>query len=275
MWELTSPQRLLKSLVSSIDNLYHLWQDITCLTQEEFMGKREEIRTRRKQAQRRNLLTWVLIIAGVAIVITGLVIYRTQASIAGITVPDFLDYSMADGSGLGDPNAPVLIEEFSDFQCPACTQFHDETLGQIIDTYVSTGQVYFVYRNFPILDRSGSTESHDAANAVYCAGDENRYYEFHDMLFANQIGEGAGSFTLPRLEAMGERLGLDPAFNDCVRDLEHAEEVLLDREAAFEAGFNSTPSFTINGQQLVGAQPFSVFVTAIETALAETEASSP
>jgi protein-disulfide isomerase len=239
------------------------------------MGKREEIRARRKQARRQSMITWILVIAGIAIVVTGLVIYRTQASIAGLTVPEFFDYSLADGSGLGDPNAPVRIEEFSDFQCPACAQFHDLTLKQIIDTYVTTGQVYFVYRNFPILDRGTSTESHDAANAVYCAGEQDRYWEFHDMLFANRIGEGAGSFTPARLEAMGEKLGLDPSFNDCLQNIDHAEEVLLDRTAAFEAGFNSTPSFLVNDHPLVGAQPFGEFVTVIENALAEAEASSP
>lgn len=239
------------------------------------MGKREEIRERRKQAQRKNLTTWVLIIAGIAIVVTGLVIYRTQASVASIKVPDFYDYSLADGNGLGDPEAPVRIEEFSDFQCPACAQFHDLTLGQIIDTYVATGQVYFVYRNFPILDRAGSTESHDAANAALCAADQGRFWEFHDMLFANRIGEGAGSFTQARLEAMGVKLGLDPSFNECLQNIDYADDVILERTAAIEAGFNSTPSFLVNGQQLVGAQPFSAFVTVIEAALAQAESTSP
>jgi protein-disulfide isomerase len=239
------------------------------------MSKREEIRAKRKQARRQSLIMWVLIIAGFAIVVTGLVIYRTQASISSIIVPEYLDYSLAAGSGLGDPDAPVKIEEFSDFQCSACAQFHDLTLSQIIDTYVATGQVYFVYRNFPILDRGGSTESHDAANAVYCAGEQNRFWEFHDMLFANRIGEGAGSFTAARLEAMGERLDLDASFNQCLQDIDYADQVILDRTAAIEAGLNSTPSFLINGQPLIGTQPFGAFVTAIENALAEAEASSP
>jgi protein-disulfide isomerase len=239
------------------------------------MGKREELRARRKQAQRRSLITWALIVAGVAIIIASLVILRTQASIGSIIVPDFYDYSMADGSALGDPNAPVQIVVYSDFQCPACAQFHDSTLGQIIDTYVATGQVYFVYRNFPVLDQGTSTESRDAANAVYCAADQGQFWQFHDMLFANRIGEGAGSFTVARLEAMGEKLGFDPSFNDCIRDIEYAERVLTDRTAALDAGLNSTPSFLINGQQLIGAQPFDAFATVIENALNEVEASSP
>lgn len=239
------------------------------------MGKREEIRAKRKQAQRQRMMTGILIIAGIAIVITALVIFRTQASIGNITIPEFLDYSMADGSGLGDPNAPVMIEEFSDFQCPACAQFHDSTLGQIIDTYVATGQVYFVYRSFPVIDRSGSTESRDAANAAYCAADQDRFFEFHDMLFANRIGEGAGSFTMARLEAIAEQLGLDESFNDCSREIRYADLVIADTNAALEAGLNSTPSFRINGQSLVGAQPFSAFVTVIEAALAEAGSGSP
>ncbi len=239
------------------------------------MSKRNEIRAKRKAAQRQRIMTGVLIIAGIAIVITALVIFRTQASIGSITVPEFFDYSLADDSGLGDPKAPVLIEVFSDFQCPACALFHDETLGQIIDTYVASGQVYLVYRNFPILDRQGRTESRDAANAVYCAGEQNRFWEFHDMLFANRIGEGAGSFTQARLEAMAEKIGLDESFNTCTRGQRYEERVIEDFTAAVEAGFDSTPSFLVNGLSLVGAQPFSVFVTTIETALSEVEATSP
>ena len=239
------------------------------------MGKREEIRAKRKQAQRQSMMMWVLIITGIVVVITGLVIFRTQASIGSLVIPDFLDYSMADGSGLGDPNAPVRIEEFSDFQCPACAQFHESTLAQIIDTYVATGQVYFVYRNFPVIDRSSSTESRDAANAVYCAAEQDRFFEFHDMLFANRIGEGAGSFTTARLEAMAEMLGLDESFNECSQEIRYADRVIADTSAALDAGFNSTPSFLVNGQSLVGAQPFSAFVTVIEAALAEAESSSP
>jgi protein-disulfide isomerase len=239
------------------------------------MSKKEELRAKRKTAQRQTMMTAVLIIAGFAIVVTALVIFRTQASIGSIIIPEFLDYSMAEGSGLGDPNAPVRIEEFSDFQCPACAQFHDLTLAQIIDTYVATGQVYFVYRNFPILDRAGSTESRDAANAVYCAAEQDRFFEFHDMLFANRIGEGAGSFTLARLDALAEQLGLDDSFNDCSREIRYADLVVADTTAALDAGFNSTPSFLVNGQALVGAQPFSAFVTAIEAALTEVGSASP
>jgi protein-disulfide isomerase len=239
------------------------------------MGKKEELRAKRKQAQRQTTTTWALLISGIVIVIAALVIFRTQASISGLVVPEFFDYSMADGSGLGDPNAPVRIEEFSDFQCPACNQFHDLTLSQIIDTYVTTGQVYFVYRNFPILDSTGRTESRDAANAVYCAAEQGRFFEFHDMLFANLIGEGAGSFTTARLEAMAEQLGLDKSFNDCSRDIRYADRVVADTAAALEAGFNSTPSFLVNGQPLIGAQPFSAFVPVIEAALEAAGSNSP
>jgi protein-disulfide isomerase len=231
------------------------------------MGKREEIRAKRQQARRQTMMTWVLLIAGVAIVITALVIFRTQASIGSINVPQFLDYSLAEDNGLGDPNAPVRIEEYSDFQCPACAQFHDLTLSQIIETYVATGQVYFVYRNFPILDRAGTSESRDAANAVYCAGEQGQYWEYHDMLFANRIGEGAGGFTRARLEAMAENIGLDPTFDECLREKRYEDRIIADTTAAIDAGLNSTPSFLINGQPLVGAQPFGAFVTAIESAL--------
>ncbi|TFH33849.1 MAG: DsbA family protein [Anaerolineales bacterium] len=239
------------------------------------MGKREDIRAKRKKAQRQRMMTPILIVTGIVIVVMALIIFRSQVSIKSITLPEFNDYTMAEGNALGNPNAPVRIEEFADFQCSACLQFHEQTLSQIIDNYVATGQVYLVFRSFPVLDRPGSSESHDAANASYCAAEQNLFWEFHDVLFENRIGEGAGSFTTPRLLAMANKLGLDPTFEACLRENKYADQILAESSAAINAGFNSTPSFLINGQPLVGAYPFSEFVTLIEAALAETQPVSP
>jgi protein-disulfide isomerase len=237
------------------------------------MSKREQIRQRRQQERRRTLLTGVIIIAAIALVITALVILRTQAAISGIVVPDFYNYpAQTDGTAMGDPEAPVQVVEFSDFQCSACEFFHAETLAQVIDSYVQSGQVYFVYRSFPVIDaRVARKESHTAALAGYCAAEQDNFWEYHDMLFANRIGENAGSFTTARLEAMADTLGLDSSFDRCLAEERYLDRLNEDIQVGRDAGVNSTPSFLINGKLIVGALPFEQFAVEIEQALAEVE----
>ncbi len=237
------------------------------------MSKREQIRQRRQQERRRTILTGAIIIAGIALVITALIIIRTQAAVSGIVVPDFYDYpEQTDGNSMGDPDAPVQVVEFSDFQCSACEFFHDETLAQVVENYVATGEVYFTYRSFPVIDaRTARKESQTAALASYCAAEQDRFWEYHDMLFANRIGENAGSFTVPRLEAMADLLGLDSSFNRCLAEERYLDRLNQDILHGRELGVNSTPSFLINGKLVVGALPFEQFAAEIEQALAEVE----
>jgi protein-disulfide isomerase len=237
------------------------------------MSKREQIRQRRQEQRRRTILTGVIIIAGVALVITALVIFRTQAAISSIVVPDFYNYpEQTEGTTMGDPDAPVEVVEFSDFQCSACNYFHDETLAQVIDNYVQTGQVYFVYKSFPVIDsRAAIKESHTAALAGYCAAEQNKFWQYHDMLFANRIGENAGSFTIARLEAIADSLNLDASFDRCLAEERYLDRLNEDIQLARSSGVNSTPSFLINGKLVVGALPFEQFSAEVEQALAEAE----
>jgi hypothetical protein len=109
----------------------------------------------------------------------------------------------ADGNSIGDPNAPIHMEEFSDFQCPFCQRFHKQTEPSLVEQYVNSGKVYFTYRsagNWVSQNiGGGKTESQDAAAAAYCAADQNKFWEMHDILFANLLGEDVGSFTDERL----------------------------------------------------------------------------
>jgi protein-disulfide isomerase len=233
------------------------------------MSKREQIRQRRQQERRRTILTGMIIVAAIALVITALIIFRTQAAISGIVVPDFYNYpGQTDGTSMGDPEAPVQVVEFSDFQCSACSFFHDETLAQVVENYVNTGKVHFIYRSFPVIDsRVARKESHTAALAGYCAAEQNRFWEYHDLLFANRIGENAGSFTIARLEAMADILGLDAGFKRCLAEERYLDRLNEDIQLARGLGVNSTPSFTINGKLVVGALPFEQFAAEIEQAL--------
>lgn len=234
------------------------------------MTTRTEFRERRAQRRRQQRTTAALVIAGIVLVAAFVMLLPTLAPVGDMVVPEPFDYPSPDDHALGDPAAPVRIEEFSDFQCPFCRRFHDETLPRIVDEYVRTGQVYFIYRHFPVVDqRDPRQESHAAAAAAVCAGRENRFWDYHDMLFANQTGENIGNYTERRLQSMAERLDLDMgAFNACLTSADAQAAVTADATLAVQSGLNSTPSFLINGIPVIGAQPYEVFQQAIETALA-------
>jgi len=156
-----------------------------------------------------------------------------------------------------------------------CERFYKETEKQIEDTYVADGTVHFVYRSFGGFI---GPESQAAAEAAYCAGDQNKYWEYHDILFANQTGENVGAFADRRLQAFAEALSLDmTAFNDCFNSNKYADRVQQDSVDGTAAGVTGTPAFyftyTVNGEEkhrlIAGAYPFSEFQTQIEEALTE------
>ncbi len=234
------------------------------------MSRRTEIRDQRLRRRRRTTSITLLVIVGVALITTAFLIAQNNRPVGAIATPPPRAYAQTDGSSIGDPNAPVKIEEFSDFQCPYCRVFHDEAFPQILRDYVETGMVYFTYRNFPIVDsRSATKESTNAAKASVCAGQQGRFFEFHDVLFANQTGENIGDYTERRLYAMADVVGLEPeAFDACYRDPATGEAVDQDKAAGLRAGVDSTPSFQINGTPFLGAQPYAEFQKVIDAALA-------
>lgn len=234
------------------------------------MSRRTEIRDQRLRRRRRSTSIVLLAIVGVALITTAFLIAQSNRPIGAIVTPEPRTYAQTDGQSIGDPDAPVKIEEYSDFQCPYCRVFHDEAFPQILRDYVETGKVYFTYRNFPIVDaRSATKESTNAAKASVCAAQQGKFFEFHDVLFANQTGENIGDYAERRLYAMAGVVGLEAeAFDACYRDSTTGDAVDLDKAAGLRAGVNSTPSFMINGTPFLGAQPYSEFQTAIDAALA-------
>lgn len=199
-------------------------------------------------------------------------------------------FANANDNTMGDPNAPIRIEEYGDFQCPFCKRFHDETEPLLRQYYIDTGNVLFVYRsmgNF-VSDNlarargsSARTESRDAAQAAYCAGDQGKFWEMHAHLFANALGEDVGSFTDRRLKAIAETVGLDmEAFNSCFDSGKYLDRVQQDFEDGQAANINGTPGFlvtyTVNGETktklIEGAQPFTTFQQELEAALHEINA---
>lgn len=170
---------------------------------------------------------------------------------------DTLAILIDDDAIKGDPDAPITIVEFSDYECPFCTRFYDDTLGLIEENYIDTGKVKFVYRDFPL---SFHPNAQKAAEAAECAGEQDRYYEMHDLIFENGATVGVTGF-----KQFAEEIGLDTEeFNECLDSGAMSSEVRDDFAVGSQLGVSGTPAFFINGILVSGAQPFSVFEQIIE-----------
>lgn len=170
-----------------------------------------------------------------------------------------------DDPMLGNPSAPVTFVEFGDFQCPFCGRFFKTTEPQIIDAYVKTGKIKFVYRDFAFLGQ----ESEWAAMAAECANEQGKFWAYHDYLYNHQAGENQGAFAKASLKGFAAALGLDTAkFNQCLDSDKYLDEVKKDTAAGRAAGVSGTPSSFVNGRIIVGALPFDQFKTVIDQALA-------
>ena len=164
----------------------------------------------------------------------------------------------------GSDSAPITIEEWADFQCPACGMFARTTEPQLVTTYVSQGQVKIVYRHFAFL----GPESQWAAEASECADDEGKFWEFHDRLFASQAGENRGTFSKESLKRIGEALGLGPAFAACVDSGRHAQRVRDETQAGQRKDVRATPTLFVQERKIEGAATFDQLKTMIDALIA-------
>ncbi len=188
-----------------------------------------------------------------------------QPTQVAIISPALRPHPEANANTMGDPNAPVKIIEYADFQCPFCVRYWEDTEPQIISTYVATGKVFYEYRS---VGAFLGPESGSAAEAAYCAGDQGKFWEYHDLLFANWTGENVGDFAPEKLRQYAVAAALDlNKFDDCLSRGLHADQVQQDVTDAQADGVRATPSFLVNGKLLEGAQPFSAFQQAIDAAL--------
>jgi len=205
---------------------------------------------------RRFVMPGLLGAAGVAVVVV---------FVAGLSAgPSTADKLPPERPVLGQPDAAIVIREYGDFQCPSCGAFFRVIEPQVRATFIDTGLARLEWHDFAWIGQ----ESRDAANAARCAGDQGRFWDFHDLLYRSQSGENQGAFAPDRLKAMGAQLGLEPvAFNACVDGNGHANAVQTDFADVRSMGFNSTPTFLVGNQRIVGAQPFEVFQAAINAEL--------
>jgi protein-disulfide isomerase len=165
-----------------------------------------------------------------------------------------------DDPALGPEDAPVTIVEFSDYQCPACTLWHEQIYSQLMAEY--QGKVRFVYRDFPLTQIHPGAQP--AAEAANCAGDQEKYWEYHDALFSGQYDLSRDGFL-----NIASDLGLNTTtFASCIDSGKYANEVQTDLQDGINIGVNATPTFYINGFQVVGVPSYATFKNVIDQILA-------
>jgi protein-disulfide isomerase len=168
----------------------------------------------------------------------------------------------------------VTIVEFGDYQCTWCYRWHEGTKDSLIADYVDTGKVRFLFKDFPINDLSDRASSL-AAEASYCAGDQDRYWKYHDEVYSNWDGENTGWVTRASLEQFAEDAGVSDmsAFSDCLDSGKHSDVVGDNYDLARSIGLDATPSFIVltegeTPKLLRGAHPYSTFENVINGAYA-------
>jgi protein-disulfide isomerase len=159
-----------------------------------------------------------------------------------------------DDTVIGDPNAPITLVEFSDFQCPYCARFFKTTLPLIEENYIKTGKVKWIYRDFPIGKHA---QAELTAQTAECADEQGEFKQMHDLLFSEQE-TWAGNEDAPKLmKEYAKKLGLDAKkFNECLDSKKYALEVRKDLVDGATSGISGTPGFFVNGKIISGAMPY-------------------
>lgn len=168
----------------------------------------------------------------------------------------------------GDENAKVTIVEFSDFQCPFCKSYIDDTHSKLDAEYIQTGKVKFAYRHYPLTVIHPNAPK--AAEASECANDQGKFWEYHDKLFANQEvwSPLAGEEVINSFVEQANQLGMDAdQFRSCLDSGKFKQQVDDDLAAGQEVQVDGTPAFFINGYRIVGAVPYDQLKTRIEEEL--------
>lgn len=171
--------------------------------------------------------------------------------------------NLIDGGSpiMGNPNAPITILEWGDYQCTFCYKFHQNTLDTIQENFIDTGKVKLVFKDFPL----NGPDSLLAAEASYCAEDQEKYWQYHDELYKNWGGERTGWITRESLENFANTVNLDlEKFNKCLDEHKYQNKVNSIHEFGKEIGIDATPSFLVfNGEKIIkirGNQPLEVFL---------------
>jgi protein-disulfide isomerase len=223
------------------------------------MSKRRELVEQRRAQERKQILTILGVIAIIAVILIGGAIVlssrnsadaSTNNAIVADTNPTPVN-AQPNERAWGPADAPIKIEEYLDYQCPACGSYNRNYEAGVIQAFAGTGKVRYEIHSISFIGQ----ESLDAAEAALCATDQNMFWQMHNSLFANQNGENEGAFSKDRLKSIAATAGLDTnAFNTCLDSGKYADKATQERNESEQRGVNQTPTFFVNGKMYVGIQ---------------------
>jgi protein-disulfide isomerase len=230
--------------------------------QQKFDERRQKARQTNK---RKQLMVIGLTVLG-ALIFLGALIYPSYKPITGLQKPELRDHPQVEMNRMGDPAAPVQIVVYSDFLCSYCSQFYADSEGKLIKDYIDKGLVSYTYR---VYITHAIEDSQRAAEGAYCAGEQGKFWDMHDILFANYSYGSMNGFSNSVLKAMAKEIGLDmKQYSSCMDNHTYADQIEQDKSDGKAAGVNATPTFFVNGQEIRGARPYEVFQQVIEQELA-------
>ena len=223
------------------------------------------------------LITAAALVVGLVVVVLASGVLSPKATVGSLISPlRPTPTSLVDPTNpraIGQASAPVKVEIWSDFQCPACDTFATTIEPDLISQYVATGKAYVVYRDFAFIDRGAADgESQQAAAAARCVGD--KFWPFHDYLFENQnkTGENKGTFSAAFLASVADAVRADrTAYDACMANGAADMVAAVNAETAqgAAAGVSQTPTIALNGKLLPGgAQPMTTLGPAIDALIA-------
>lgn len=217
------------------------------------MAKRR--RRSRRTTQEKRSTNWLLV-AGIAVIGVVAVFGLLYLALRQPEVPTLAEYCAENTDRcvtVGAADAPVTLVEVSDFGCPHCRDFHNQTAPQIRSQYVDTGQVQWVFLPYAL-----GPNTVPAANAALCAAEQGQYYEFAEATFSlPTIEEG---LTREGFSTVAQDIGLDlDTFGQCVEEGRYNNTVSANQQIARQNRVSATPTFFVNDQMLRGAQPFAAF----------------
>lgn len=229
---------------------------------------RAQVRADTERSRKRRLLLIAGAVAAAVIVAAGLIWSNRDASnLPGLEVANAAALAgiPTDGRVIGDPNAPVHLVEYGDYQCPACASFSNQVFPQLLSDYIATSKVSFEFRDLAFL----GDDSQTAAQAAACAIDQDGFWLYHDTIYANHYGENLGNLSKARLLKMATLSDLDSGkISSCLDAGTYAADVQSMHQEASQLGLTSTPSFVLNGQVLQW-QGWDAMKQAIDAALAQ------
>ena len=221
---------------------------------------------RAKKSGGRGKLYGAVVVVVAIIGIAGYIFFGNP--LAQSPQPPFDPADLVFPNRLGSPDAPITVLEFGEYQCPSCGAWNRNTKEQFVARYVDSGIVKLYFRDYAYYGR----DSTSAGIAARCAGDQGRYWEYHDHLFAAQGQINSGWASPENLKGFAQAIDLDTeAFNTCLDSADrHRDELAADYANGFRRGVRATPTFIIIGpdgreEWIVGAQPFQAFERIIES----------